>query len=85
MSATQNTYSTSMSSSPPAPTDLGTYSRSMHQHTKRQMEAISGLTPRSSTSSGSSGGGPQQSAAPTGLPDGVHPRSRNSSECSSQT
>lgn len=38
--------------SPPAPQDISTYSRFIHDHTKRQMEAFGGSPPpRSSTSS----------------------------------
>ncbi|KAI1075285.1 hypothetical protein F5B20DRAFT_560794 [Whalleya microplaca] len=38
--ATQSSYGTiDMPDSPPPPVDLASYARSMHQHTKRQMEA----------------------------------------------
>ncbi|KAF6802358.1 hypothetical protein CMUS01_15379, partial [Colletotrichum musicola] len=39
MPARQDAYSVSIPVSPPPPSDLSTYMRSMHQHTKRQMEA----------------------------------------------
>ncbi|AEO56265.1 hypothetical protein MYCTH_2300995 [Thermothelomyces thermophilus ATCC 42464] len=68
MSTSQRTYSTSMPLSPPPPSDLGSYSRFMHQHTKRQMESISQSPPTASQHGQSS---------PTGLPDGVAGRSRN--------
>ncbi|KAK1688095.1 hypothetical protein CORC01_09311 [Colletotrichum orchidophilum] len=45
MPARQDAYSVSIPISPPPPSDLSTYMRSMHQHTKRQMEAAN----RSST------------------------------------
>lgn len=69
MSSARDSYSMSMSPSPPS--DIGTYSRSMHQHTKRQMEAAS-----SRRSSGSSSGSPS-SSGPSAMPNGVSSRSRN--------
>ncbi|KAK4043461.1 hypothetical protein C8A01DRAFT_32387 [Parachaetomium inaequale] len=74
MSTTQGAYSVSMPLSPPPPPDLGTYARSMHQHTKRQMESISPQSPPRSSQ--------HSQPAPTGLPDGVVGRSRNSSQYS---
>lgn len=73
MSTAQSTYSVAMPSlSPPAPpTDLGTYSRSMHQHTKRQMEAISQSPPPARQTTRS------QQPSSSVLPDGVAGRSRN--------
>ena len=65
-------YPTAMPVSPPPPTDLPTYARSMHQHTKQQMEAASrtphhrsgsnyttatSSMPNSTSSSGSRGSG----------------------------
>lgn len=82
MSNSQSPYSVAMSMSPPAPADLGSYARIMHQHTKRQMEAVSSSSPP-----GSSNGGSQhsQSSSPTGLHGGQQSSSsRNSSECSYQ-
>ncbi|KAK4251018.1 hypothetical protein C7999DRAFT_37909 [Corynascus novoguineensis] len=73
MSTAQGAYSASMPLSPPPPSDLGSYSRSMHQHTKRQMESISQSPPRSSQ---------HGQSAPTGLPDGVSGRSRNPNQYS---
>ncbi|KAG7288898.1 hypothetical protein NEMBOFW57_005258 [Staphylotrichum longicolle] len=76
MSATQGTYSSSLSMSPPPPADLGSYARTMHQHTKRQMESISQSPQRSSQNSQSS------HYAPTGLPDGVQGRNRDPNQYS---
>lgn len=46
-SSPRNNYSSfAVSSSPPS--DLGSYSRIMHQHTKRQMEAARGTSSRRS-------------------------------------
>ncbi|KAH6636992.1 hypothetical protein F5144DRAFT_203322 [Chaetomium tenue] len=74
MPTAQNAYAVSMPM-PPPPADLGSYARTMHQHTKRQMESIS----QSSTPRGSQHG---SQSAPTGLPDGLSGRSRNSSQYS---
>jgi len=63
-----------MSMSPPPPADLGSYARTMHQHTKRQMESISQSPPRSSQNSQSN------QYNPTGLPDGVQARNRDSNQ-----
>ncbi|KAH6698832.1 hypothetical protein EV126DRAFT_509457 [Verticillium dahliae] len=38
MPARQDAYSVSIPTSPPPPASLDVYQRSMHQHTKRQME-----------------------------------------------
>ena len=76
MSTTQGAFSASMPL-PPPPADLGSYARTMHQHTKRQMESISAQS--SPRGSGSQQGG---QSAPTGLPDGVSSRNRNSSQYS---
>jgi hypothetical protein len=78
MSATQGTFSMPQFSQPP-PADLGTYARLMHQHTKRQMEAISQYSqspPRSNHHNESS---------PTGMPDGIQSRRRDSSQHSHQS
>ncbi|TDZ12995.1 hypothetical protein C8034_v004934 [Colletotrichum sidae] len=48
MPARQNAYSVSIPVSPPPPSDLSTYMRSMHQHTKRQMEAANRSSSRRS-------------------------------------
>ncbi|KAL2255297.1 hypothetical protein VTK26DRAFT_3663 [Humicola hyalothermophila] len=54
MSSIRSTYPAAMTTiPPPVPTDLGTYSRSMHDHTKRQMEAFSLSLPKGSTGSDS--------------------------------
>ncbi|KLU88408.1 hypothetical protein MAPG_07393 [Magnaporthiopsis poae ATCC 64411] len=81
-SSQQNAYSSvsaSMSVSPPPPTDLSSYSRTMHQHTKQMMEAVS----RSSSSShrrGSSrnhnqGVAPQQNGVSAGYSPPTNHRS----------
>ncbi|KAL2157599.1 hypothetical protein VTH06DRAFT_5978 [Thermothelomyces fergusii] len=66
----QRTYTTSLPlSPPPPPSDLGSYARFMHQHTKRQLESISQAAPR---------GSPHVPSPPAGLPpDGVAGRGRN--------
>ncbi|KAM0274955.1 hypothetical protein ACHAQH_007723 [Verticillium albo-atrum] len=51
MPALQDTFSVSIPASPP-PANLNTYQRSMHQHTKRQMERAN----RSSVSSNMTNG-----------------------------
>ncbi|KAM0346153.1 hypothetical protein ACHAPU_005926 [Fusarium lateritium] len=49
MPARSNYDSSSLSMSPPPPTNLSSYARFMHEHTKRQMEA-SGASPPPSSS-----------------------------------
>ncbi|KAH8891318.1 hypothetical protein GQ53DRAFT_648971 [Thozetella sp. PMI_491] len=79
MATAQDAYSISIPISPPPPSDLGTYARTMHQHTKKQMEAIST--------------GPQRRSrgtrhGPPSMPNGVSTGSRDSrspSEYSYQT
>ncbi|KAH6686267.1 hypothetical protein F5X68DRAFT_208649 [Plectosphaerella plurivora] len=39
MPARQDSYSVSIPVSPPPPSDINSYQRFMHQHTKKQMEA----------------------------------------------
>jgi hypothetical protein len=67
MPASQESYTISIPLSPPPPRSLSTYSRFMHDHTKRLMEA-SGVSSsaRSSTSSASS--------MDTALTNGVYSR-----------
>ncbi|KAI8633177.1 hypothetical protein F5Y19DRAFT_416982 [Xylariaceae sp. FL1651] len=48
--SSRNTYTISMPSNLPPPHDLTTYSRSMHLHTKRQMEAANMYSSRRSRS-----------------------------------
>ncbi|KAI1398116.1 hypothetical protein F4819DRAFT_469796 [Hypoxylon fuscum] len=48
MSSRSSTYTISMPSTLPPPVDLASYARSMHQHTKRQMEAANMPTGRRS-------------------------------------
>ena len=74
MSSARDSYSMSMSPSPPS--DIGTYSRSMHQHTKRQMEAASSRRSSGSSSGGGSSSSPSNSG-PSAMPNGVSSRSRN--------
>lgn len=52
MSSSQDSYAVAMAGSPPPPTDIGSYMRSMHQHTKRQMEAMSRTQDRRSRNNG---------------------------------
>lgn len=61
MPGPSDSYSINVPVSPPPPTDLGSYSRFMHDHTKRQMEAQGAFSDhkpsesaRNGTSSGSS-------------------------------
>ncbi|KAK1539536.1 uncharacterized protein CCOS01_00850 [Colletotrichum costaricense] len=56
MPARQDAYSVSIPVSPPPPSDLSTYMRSMHQHTKRQMEAANRSSTRRSGGRTSVGG-----------------------------
>ncbi|KAK0652126.1 hypothetical protein B0T16DRAFT_95398 [Cercophora newfieldiana] len=82
MSATRDSFA--MPFSPPPPVDLGTYSRSMLQHTKRQMEAAS--TTGQQSSSPRSSQGSQAGGGPPPLPNGVaSSRSRNPSQYSYQS
>ncbi|KAJ9151593.1 hypothetical protein NKR19_g4839 [Coniochaeta hoffmannii] len=73
-SSPRNNYS-SFSMSPSPPTDIGSYSRFMHQHTKRQMDAANRSSQRRSnhhTSNRSVNG-----ATPS-MPNGVSSRSSRS-------
>ncbi|KAK4188226.1 hypothetical protein QBC35DRAFT_451517 [Podospora australis] len=66
-------YSATMSSmSPPPPVDLGTYARSMHQHTKRQMDLIADLTRSSSQNN-------DEQSTTGAMPNGVSNNRRNPS------
>ncbi|KAL7625497.1 hypothetical protein AAE478_004717 [Parahypoxylon ruwenzoriense] len=47
--SSRNAYTIAMPVALPPPVDLASYARSMHQHTKRQMEAASMSTGRRST------------------------------------
>ncbi|KAG5999114.1 hypothetical protein E4U54_002062 [Claviceps lovelessii] len=51
MAPAQDSYPMAVSSSPPPPRSLTSYSQFIHDHTKRQMEANGSLPARSSTSS----------------------------------
>ncbi|KAI0167009.1 hypothetical protein GGR52DRAFT_574972 [Hypoxylon sp. FL1284] len=46
--SSRSTYTISMPATLPPPVDLASYARSMHQHTKRQMEAANMPTSRRS-------------------------------------
>jgi len=65
MSAAREAFAMPMS--PPPPSDIGSYSRSMHQHTKRLMEAASSPR-RSSQSSSASASTVGSSTIPNGVP-----------------
>jgi len=56
-------YSMSIPSSPPAPSDITSYSRFMHDHTKRQMEAQGAFSPERTSASSASGRGRQSTAS----------------------
>ncbi|KAK4458374.1 hypothetical protein QBC42DRAFT_156373, partial [Cladorrhinum samala] len=62
--------------SPPPPVDLGTYSRSMHQHTKRQMESIN-QSLRQGSDAPTNGPQRSSSSATSSLPNGVSNQRRN--------
>lgn len=53
MPARQDSYSVSIPVSPPPPSDINSYQRFMHQHTKKQMEAAGRSTHRRSGHRGS--------------------------------
>ncbi|KAL6849788.1 hypothetical protein ACO1O0_009333 [Amphichorda felina] len=55
MPAPSDTYTINIPSSPPPPTDLSSYSRFMHDHTKRQMEAQGAFSEHKSSSSARKG------------------------------
>jgi len=72
--STQDSYSIGMSTSPPPPVDIGAYARSMHQHTKRQMEAANQSSLRRSQSDSSQHNGGAAAAESNGtsaMPNGV--------------
>ena len=79
MSATQPAFSSSLGMSPPPPNDLGSYARTMHQHTKRQMmESLSHVP--SETTQHSQHSSSAATRLPDGLSDGSKDRSRDSSQ-----
>ncbi|KAB5575464.1 hypothetical protein GE09DRAFT_1215239 [Coniochaeta sp. 2T2.1] len=75
-SSPRDNYST-FSMSPSPPTDLGSYSRFMHQHTKRQMDSINRTTQRlsnhhqSSSSSSSRNSNNNNNNTTSSMPNGV--------------
>ncbi|POS78958.1 hypothetical protein DHEL01_v202645 [Diaporthe helianthi] len=71
MSSQEESYPINNANSPPTPTDLGSYSRTMLQHTKRQMEAFSGNSERRSRVNGSRSSG-QHGVGTPAMPNGVH-------------
>lgn len=52
MSTSQDSFAINIPNYPSPPQDLGAYMRSMHQHTKRQMDAMSRSQERRSRNSG---------------------------------
>ncbi|KAI3401000.1 hypothetical protein diail_705 [Diaporthe ilicicola] len=79
MSSHEDSFSVNMQNSPPPPTDIGSYSRTMLQHTKRQMEAFSGASDRRSRSTGSRSSG-QRGVGTPALPNGVSQSSTSPDE-----
>jgi hypothetical protein len=80
MSSSPRSSYASYSMSPSAPTDIGSYSRFMHQHTKRQMDAATGgrssqPSQRRSNHHNSSRSG---SAGTPSMPNGVSSRGSRS-------
>ncbi|KAJ6438658.1 thiol-specific monooxygenase [Purpureocillium lavendulum] len=63
----RDSYTISIPVSPPPPQSISTYSRFMHDHTKRQMESFGAITP-----SGGSRGSTSSSAG-SSLTNGVGP------------
>ncbi|PNY24274.1 Uncharacterized protein TCAP_05799 [Tolypocladium capitatum] len=64
MPAPASSYAMAMPVSPPPPQSLSTYSRSMHDHTKRQMESFGAVAPPRSSGS---------TSASSSLTNGVAP------------
>ena len=75
---TTSSYSSTNSSSspPPPPPDLGTYTRSMHQHTKRQMESMAQSPPPVPPARSAQ----RRPPSPTGLPEAALHRGRDVEE-----
>ncbi|KAK4173458.1 hypothetical protein QBC36DRAFT_194587 [Triangularia setosa] len=79
MSTSQNaSYSVGLAMSPPPPSDLGSYARSMHQHTKRQMDSISQASSSSDRRSPSRSN--DRSSGTSSMPNGVSNRRANPGE-----
>ncbi|KAK0739606.1 hypothetical protein B0T21DRAFT_285919 [Apiosordaria backusii] len=79
MSSAQNaSYSVGLPISPPPPSDLGSYARSMHQHTKRQMDSISQASSSPNRRSPSQNG--DSRSGTSSLPNGVSNRRQNPGE-----
>ncbi|KAK4657011.1 hypothetical protein QC762_209145 [Podospora pseudocomata] len=76
MPTTQNaSYSVGLAMSPPPPSDLGSYARSMHQHTKRQMDSISQAPTSPERRSPSQSN--DRSSGTNSMPNGVSNQRRN--------
>ncbi|KAK4203881.1 hypothetical protein QBC40DRAFT_13099 [Triangularia verruculosa] len=79
MSTAQNaSYAAGLAMSPPPPSDLGSYARSMHQHTKRQMDSISQAS--TSPERGSPSQSNDRSSGTNSMPNGVSNRRTNPGE-----
>ncbi|UKZ57886.1 hypothetical protein TrVGV298_011747 [Trichoderma virens] len=67
MPGRQDAFSVSIPTSPPPPQSISSYSRFIHDHTKRQMQAFGALSPTNSGSSSRSSVGTSMTngAAPT--------------------
>ncbi len=61
---------------PPPPPDLWTYTRNMHQHTKRQLESIAQSPPPPPPARSAQ----RRPPSPTGLPEAAQNQSRNVEE-----
>lgn len=74
MPGASDNYSMSIPASPPAPVNITSYSRFMHDHTKRQMEAQGAFSPeRTSASSSSSRGRMGTNSASSSMTNGTSP------------
>ncbi|KAI0408114.1 hypothetical protein F4802DRAFT_550544 [Xylaria palmicola] len=67
--SSRGSYTISMPSNMSPPHDLASYSRSMHSHTKRQMEAANMSSTR--RGSGGSGGNHSQTSPVSSMPNGT--------------
>ncbi|KAH6606363.1 hypothetical protein Trco_005516 [Trichoderma cornu-damae] len=67
MPGRQDAYTVSIPTSPPPPQSISSYSRFIHDHTKRQMQAFGATSSSSSVSASRSpvGGSMTNGAAPT--------------------
>lgn len=67
MPAPAGSFSMALPGSPPPPQSLSTYSRFMHDHTKRQMESFGAVATSRGSGSGST------SSADSSLTNGISP------------